>query len=101
MTRRWIGFARSFKSVWMPTVKWTDEALDDLEQIAVYISDRNAVAALRLQELMQRTAEQLPYRPSRVAGTREAIVHPNYILIYRVGTAIEILSILHARQQYP
>jgi len=37
-----------------------------------------------------------------VHGTREAVVHPNYILIYRVGTdAVEIVSLVHARQQYP
>ena len=24
------------------------------------------------------------YRPGRVSGTREAVVHPNYIVIYRV-----------------
>ena len=35
-------------------------------------------------------------------GTREAVVHPNYVLIYRVGTeTVEIVSVLHARQSYP
>jgi plasmid stabilization system protein ParE len=41
------------------------------------------------------------HRPGRVTGTREAVVHPNYILIYRVAEQIEILAVLHARQQYP
>jgi toxin ParE1/3/4 len=30
------------------------------------------------------------------------VIHPNYILIYRVtDAAIEILALIHARQQYP
>lgn len=42
------------------------------------------------------------YRPGREPGTREAVVHPNYIMIYRVTTeAVEIVNILHARQRYP
>ena len=40
--------------------------------------------------------------PGRVPGTREAVVHPNYILVYRVtAEAVEILRLMHARQRYP
>ena len=42
------------------------------------------------------------HRTGRVTGTREAIVHPNYLLIYRVDEdAVVITAVLHARQQYP
>ena len=42
------------------------------------------------------------YRAGRIRGTREAVVHPNYILIYRVGSdAVEIVNVIHSRQQYP
>ena len=42
------------------------------------------------------------YRPGRAPGTREAVVHPNYILVYRVSAeAVEIVSLVHARRQYP
>jgi len=88
-------------------VVWTDGATTDFLDILDYIAERNVVAADRLEELIQHAADRLPdhpyiHRPGRIAGTREAIVHPNYILVYRVVIrAIEILAVLHARQHYP
>ena len=42
------------------------------------------------------------YRSGRVPGTREAVAHPNYILIYKVGAdAVEIVNVIHSRRQYP
>jgi toxin ParE1/3/4 len=42
------------------------------------------------------------FRPGRVAGTRELVAHPNYIIIYRVlSDAVEITKVVHARRQYP
>jgi plasmid stabilization system protein ParE len=46
----------------------------------------------------------MPYlfRLDRVPGTREHAVHPNYIMVYQVGAdVIDILRVLHSRQQYP
>lgn len=85
---------------------WLAEARHDLRDLIAYIADRNPVAADRIATAIEHTADRLPdhpliHRPGRVPGTREAIVHPNYILIYRVGKTIEILAVLHARQQYP
>jgi plasmid stabilization system protein ParE len=38
----------------------------------------------------------------RVAGTHEFVSHPNYIIVYRrTLIAVEILNIVHSRQQYP
>lgn len=82
-------------------------ALDELETIFTYIADRNLPAAERIYAAIEACAERLPdqpylYRPSRIAGTREAVVHPNYILIYRVGfDAVEIVNVVHARRVFP
>jgi toxin ParE1/3/4 len=86
---------------------WRAGALDDLETIISYIADRNVAAAERLHAAIEACAEGLRerpllYRPGRVEGTREAVVHPNYILIYGVGAdTVEIIAVVHSRQQYP
>ncbi|RSU55350.1 type II toxin-antitoxin system RelE/ParE family toxin [Sphingobium yanoikuyae] len=91
----------------MPHVIWRERAREDVRTIIDYISDRNPAAALRLTDLFAHVAEQLVdhphmHRSGRIPDTREAIVTPNYILVYRVGTeAIEILNVKHTRQQYP
>ena len=43
------------------------------------------------------------YRQSEhVPGCREIVAHPNYIVVYRVGLdCIEVLRVMHARQEYP
>ena len=86
---------------------WRASALEDLETIIAYIAERNAPAAERLHSAIEACAEGLRerpflYRPGRVEGTREAVLHPNYILIYEVGAeAVEITAVVHSRQQYP
>lgn len=91
----------------MTVLIWREEALEDLEEIVSYIGAHNLPAAERLRDRIKAYAEQLvdrPYshRPGRVEGTREAVVHPNYILLYRVSTDhIEVMSVLHSRMQYP
>ncbi len=91
----------------MLTLIWRRSARDDAAAIFNYIAERNAAAAERLQAAIELCAEGLAerpfmYRPGRVEGTREAVVHPNYILIYRVtADAVEIVNVVHARQDYP
>jgi toxin ParE1/3/4 len=88
-------------------VVWRESALDELDEIAGYIAARDPVAADKLQCLFELSAERIAHhpfmhRPGRVSGTREAIVHPNYVLVYRVtAEVVEILNVLHARQRYP
>ncbi len=74
-----------------------------------FIGRDNPAAALALDERIDEMAEALPahaelYRPGRVPGTRECVIAPNYVLVYRIRRAegvIEILRVLHARQQWP
>lgn len=91
----------------MLPVQWLSSARDHLATIIEYIAERNDVAALRLQEDIENAVSQLPqhlylYRRGRVAGTREIVVHPNYLVVYRIEpTAIEIVAVLHSHQAVP
>ena len=91
----------------MLTLIWNEAALQNLEAIVAYIADRNYPAALNLKSRIEACAERLPdhpfmYRSGRSPGTREAVVHPNYVLVYRVGNdAVEVVNVIHSRQQYP
>lgn len=86
---------------------WSPLARSDLREILDYIGDRNERAAQDLLETIEACTERLLnhpyiYRPGRVPGTREAVVHPNYIVIYRVDLdSVHIVDVIHARRQYP
>lgn len=91
----------------MQPIRWTEEATTDLVEIIDYIEQRNEFAAYALHETIVHAAENLssmPYlfRRGREPGTREYVVHPNYILVYQVGSDfVDVLRVLHSRQQYP
>ena len=77
-----------------------------MRAILDFIADRNLPAAHALLFAIKTATEALPlhpylHRPGRVAGTRQIVVHPNYIVVYRVAARIEIVNVLHSRQQYP
>ncbi|WP_426143686.1 type II toxin-antitoxin system RelE/ParE family toxin [Pseudomonas sp. DWP3-1-2] len=77
-----------------------------LIEILDYIDERNPQAALALLEDIESATSALPehpylYRFGRVPNTREIVVHPNYLVVYRVTDRIEILNVLHSRRQYP
>jgi toxin ParE1/3/4 len=79
----------------------------DLLAIVDYISDDNPNAAQRLKDEIETKAARLIerpklYRPGRVAGTREMMVRPNYVVIYvETEQAVTILRVLHAARQWP
>ena len=81
----------------MLPVVWAREALDDASSIADCISDDNPAAADRMTEIIFGSAEvlgQYPsmYRKGRLDGTREAVIHPNYVLVYRVEAAHTLVN---------
>lgn len=86
---------------------WRPMALADRDAIMVYIAQDNPMAAIDLDLEFEAKAESARMRPKlyktgRVKGTREIVVRPNYVMVYRVnGDVVEVLRVLHAAQQWP
>ena len=91
----------------MLPIIWRGSARADLAAIIRYIADEDIQAARRLKDHLESVVLPLAehpylYRPGRVPGTRELVAHPNYVLVYRVAAdCIEVVSVLHSRQEYP
>lgn len=91
----------------MLPVVWLDSAVADLQTIVDFIAGADPEAARRLAMQFIEDADNLAvlpaqYRRGRVPGTHEFVSHPNYILVYRrTLDAVEVLNVVHARQQYP
>jgi toxin ParE1/3/4 len=89
------------------SIIWRRSASDDLATILAYIANEDPQAARRLKERVESAVLPLAqhpylYRHGRVPGTREVVIHPNYILVYRIDAeCIEVVSVLHSRQEYP
>jgi len=88
-------------------VRWTRKALENLDAIAAYIAlDNPARARSFVGEIKEKTTllAQFPAigRPGRVPGTRELVVHENYVVPYRVkdGT-VQILRVHHVARLWP
>ena len=72
-------------------VVWSAEARDDPETIIDYIAQRNIAAAEKIESLLHNMVEGISihpflYKSGRVSETREAVLHPNYIVVYCVGS---------------
>ena len=91
----------------MLDIEWNALALADLSTILDYIAEANPTAATALLDEIEAKVEDLAEhpklcRPGRVAGTRELIVRPNYIVVYAENeTAVTVLRVLHAAQMWP
>ena len=91
----------------MNRLTWRPRALADRDDIMVYIAQDNPTAAIDLDLEFEAKAENARLRPKlykagRVKGTREIVLRPNYVMVYRVtGDVVEVLRVLHAAQQWP
>jgi len=85
-------------------LKWTRSALADLQRILDYIAQDDPQAAKALAAGFRQTAEHLTSHPfigrrGDLEGTRELMLHRNYLLTYRVSSeVVEILQIWHVAQ---
>lgn len=80
-------------------LKWTKTALDALDEIAGFIAKDNPRRATSFVLELKDAVTKLQVHPGmgragRVPGTRELVLHRNYIAIYRVrGEDVEILRL--------
>lgn len=86
---------------------WTFRAKRELGEIVSDIWLDNPAAAKRVRNRIETTAAYLKSQPfmgrlGAVAGTREAIPHSSYRIVYQVtGETVFILSVIHTSRQWP
>ena len=91
----------------MPNLEWKAAAIADLPASIDCISDENPERH-RLSRIRLRTRRPVSWNIrecialAEVNGTREMVVHPNYVVIYSDDAdTVTILRVLHAAQQWP
>ena len=83
-------------------IKWTKTALASVDEIASFIAKDNPTRGASFVLELQIAVTKLQAHPGmgragRVPGTRELVLHKNYIAIYRVRSdGVEILRLHHA-----
>ena len=86
---------------------WTASAKRDLGEIVSYIWLENPAAARKVRKRIEATAAYLlsqPFmgRPGAIPGTKEALPHPSYRIVYAVTDGIvSILRMVHTSRQWP
>ncbi len=82
-------------------IKWDKTTLASVDEIAGLITTDNPTRATSFVLELQAAVTKLQAHPGmgragRVPGTRELVLHKNYIAIYRVrGDDVEILRLHH------
>lgn len=91
----------------MMRLVWRPMAVEDRASIMDYIAQDNPGAALERDEEIEAKTDALVshpklYKPGRIKGTREMVIRPNYVVVYRETPAeVTILRVLHVAQQWP
>jgi addiction module RelE/StbE family toxin len=90
------------------TIRWTQQAIADIDDIYDFIAANNPRAARSVVDRIDRAVISLTThsrmgRPGRLAGSRELVVAGTpFIVAYRLrGHAIEILAVIHAARRWP
>jgi len=92
-------------------IRFLQEALDDLEEIVLYIAQENRGAALNMHDRIiekvsalsafPKCGRLIPDKKISAAGYRMLVIKP-YIAFYRViGQTIFIYRVLHGAVNYP
>ncbi|MDQ5904559.1 MAG: toxin ParE1/3/4 [Pseudomonadota bacterium] len=91
-------------------ILWTDEALDDFEEIlAWYHHEAGPRAAIAVQRRIVLDLEALASFPERIRaserlpGARELVVNklPYIVFVQIVGDALVVLNVVHTRRKFP
>jgi len=89
-------------------VVWRARALADVGRIVRYIASDNPAAAKRVGREILLAGDSLEIfprrgRPGRLSGTRELVVMPPYLIVYRVtpSNEVTILRVWHAARDRP
>jgi len=91
----------------MDDIVWTEDALQDLDDIAAYIALDNPKAAENIVRRIGEVVASLSFFPrigraGRIADTRELVIDDTpYIAVYRLRDRIEVLSIYHGARKWP
>ena len=86
---------------------WRPLASADRDAILQHVGADTPAAAIELDLEFGAKAESAArrptlYEPGRLNGTREIVVRPNYVMVYRVREdSVEVLRVLHTAQQWP
>ncbi len=91
------------------TIRWSDEAIDDLRSLHAFIAKDDPAAARKVAFAVVEAVESLlpdnPHigRPGRVSDTRELVVSGTpYIVPYRLKAGIiQVLRVYHGARRWP